>query len=108
MVISTIDWRLIFVNQYYNFLMVVLGEKRGQLVQALLQLDIRSRLVKNRFKLPPIREVKRLQEAILPALVEFGNEFSEVQKHFIPIFAADILLRVNEVLEKSGGKIHEL
>ena len=108
MVISTIDWRLIFVNQYYNFLMEFLSEKHGQLVQAPIQLDICSRLVKNRFKLPPIRKVKRLQEAILPTLVEFGNEFAEVQKHFIPIFATDILLCVNEVLEKFRGKIHEL
>jgi hypothetical protein len=88
--------------------MVFLGEKRGQFVQAPVQLDIRSRLVKNRFEKRPFREVKRLQEAILPTLVEFGNDFSEVQKHFIPIFAADILLRVNEIFEKFGGKIHEL
>jgi hypothetical protein len=88
--------------------MEFLGEKPGQVVQAHLQLDIRSGLVTNRFKIPPIREVKRLQEAILPPLVESGNEFSEFRKHFIPVFAGDILLRVNEIFEKFGGKIHEL
>ena len=70
------------------------------------QLNIHSSLVTNRFKIGPFREVKRLQEAILPHLVEFGNEISEVQKHFIPIFTGNILLRVNEIFEKFGGKIH--
>ena len=35
-IISMIIWHLIFINQYYNFLMEFLSEKVGQIVQALL------------------------------------------------------------------------
>ena len=73
MIISTIVWRLVFVNQYYNSLMEFLGEKVGQSVQALHQVGLRSCLVTNRFKIGPFRELKRLHEAIFPLHVEAGN-----------------------------------
>ena len=88
--------------------MVFFGKKLGQVEQAARQLGHCTGLVTNRFEIHPFREVKRLQEAILPPLVESGNVLSEFRKHSIPVFASDILLRVNDVLEKFGGKIHEL
>jgi hypothetical protein len=73
MIISTIVWRLIFVNQYYNSLTEFLGEKVGQFVQAPRQVGLRSCLVTNRFKIGPFRELKRLYEAIFPLRIEDGN-----------------------------------
>ena|ERR1700733_8659006 len=99
MIISTIAWRLIFVNQYYNFSTEFLGDKAGQFVQALRQVGLGSCPVTNRFKIGPFRELKRLHKAIFPLLVEVGNENSETRKHFFPRRAGDILLRVNEFSE---------
>ncbi len=73
MFISTIIWRLIFVNQYYDFPMEFPGEKVGQFVQARLQVGHHSCLVKYRFKIAPFRGHKRLHEAIFPRRVENGN-----------------------------------
>ena len=104
MFISTIVWRLIFVNQYYNSPTEFLGDKEGQLVQALLQIGPGSCLVTNRFKIGLFRELKRLHEAIFPLLIEVGNEESEARKHFFPRRAGDILLRVNEFSENLEGR----
>jgi hypothetical protein len=108
MIISTNDWRIVFVNQYYNFLTEFLVEKLGQFVQAPHQLVLRSCLVKNRFKIGPVPGLKRLHEAIFPLPVEVGNYVFEAGKHSLPRLAGEILLRVNEISERFGGKIHEL
>jgi hypothetical protein len=73
MIISTIDWHLIFVNQYYNSLMEFLSKVAGQIVQAPHQVILRSCHVTNRSKIGPFWELKRLNETIFPLLVEFGN-----------------------------------
>ena len=103
-----IVWRFIFVNQYYNFPTEFLGDKVGQIVQALLQVGLRSCLVTNGFKIESFRELKRLHEAALPLRVEAGNKAFEFRKHCLPRVAGEILLRVNELSETFGGKIHEL
>ena len=73
MLISTIVWRLVFVNQYYNSLMEFLREEGGQFEQAPLQLGLRSCVVKNRLKIGLLPGFERLHEAISPLLVEVGN-----------------------------------
>ena len=80
--------------------MEFLGDKGGQFVQALLQVVIRGCPVKNRFKIRSFRETKRLNEAIFPLRVEVGKQVPEDQKHSLPGFAANILLRINEFSEK--------
>ena len=108
MLISTNVWRLILVNQDYNFLTEFLREEVGQVVQAIRQVGHSSRLVTNRLKIGPFRELKRRHEAIFPLPIEVGNQVFEVRNHFLPRRPAEILLRVNEFSERCGGKINEL
>ena len=110
MVISTIDWCLIFVNQYYNVLMEFLGEKLGQFVQAPPQLNIHSSLVTNRFKIGPFREVKRLQEVVglsnEPKNIKIGPEMKEIWlKHCLDhiSFISGLILMFLGSLESPTG-----
>jgi hypothetical protein len=108
MFISTIVWRLIFVNQYYNSLTEYLSDKVGQFIQAPHQVGLCSCLVKNRFKIGLFLGLKRRHEEIFPLSIEVGNKITEFRKHSLPRPAANILLCVNEFSERFGGKIHEL
>jgi hypothetical protein len=62
----------------------------------------------NRFEINPFRELKKLHETIFPLRVELGNKISEVQKHFLPRQASEILLHVNALSKRFGGNIDEL
>ena len=105
---STIVWRVIFVNQYYNFPAEFLEEKVGQIIQAPRQLGRRSCLETNRFEICRFHRVKRLHETIFPLPVEVGNYVSNIWEHFFPRRAGEILLRVNKLPEQFREKIHEL
>lgn len=104
---STIDWRLIIVNQYYNFPAEFLGEKVGRFGQAARQLRHCSYLETNRLKICPVARLKGLHETLFPLVVEESNRVLESPKHFLPRPAGEILLCVNELSEQFGGKINE-
>jgi hypothetical protein len=108
MFISTNEWRLIFVNQYYNFPTEFPAEEVGQFVQAPHDVVLCSCHETNRFKIGPFRRFKGLRETIFPLHVEDGNQVFEARKHSLPRHAGEILLRVNELSEQFGAKIHEL
>lgn len=91
--------RIILINQDYYFLTEILVDKVGQIVQAQLQINLRTGLVTNRFKIGPFRELQRHHEKIFPRLIESGNEGAETLKHLHPRPAGDNLLGVNELTE---------
>jgi hypothetical protein len=108
MIISTIVWCLIFINDYYNSPIEFPVKKGGQVVQAPLQVGIRSGHETNRFKIGLVRRLKRRHKTVFPLHVENGNKAFEFRKHVLPRRAGEILLHVNELFEQFGGKIHEL